>query len=379
MDARALAGARGVTRYLREMLAALTRLHADDEWHVFLPGRGTVLLDSAQNLMMHRHVLPGRVLFGAAAVSGRPRMDRLLGGDIDVVWAPTIAPMAVSPSVPLVLTIQDLSFELRPDDFTPYERVWHRLARPRALGRRAARVIVLAPPTRDQLVDRWGLDRRRSEVVAPGVSVRAPAADPPSSAAPLAADPPSSAAALAADLPPAGPAAPPYLLAVGALEPRKAPDLLVRAFTAARAGGLQAQLVFAGEGRMAGALAADGVTVLGQVSDAELDALYRGALALVMPSLLEGYGLPVAEALARGTPVIVSDLPVFGPELDPAILRVPAGDEAALSAALLRLEREDGLRARLAAAAPATVTQLSWEEAARRTRAVLVEAAGTGR
>ena len=106
------------------------------------------------------------------------------------------------------------------------------------------------------------------------MSVRAPAADPPSSAAPLAADPPSSAAALAADLPPAGPAAPPYLLAVGALEPRKAPDLLVRAFTAARAGGLQAQLVFAGEGRMAGALAADGVTVLGHVSDAELDSLF---------------------------------------------------------------------------------------------------------
>jgi glycosyltransferase involved in cell wall biosynthesis len=347
-----------VTRYLREMLAALTRLHPDDEWHVFLPGRGPVLLHSAPNLVMHRHVLPGRALFGAAAVSGRPRLDRLLGGNIDVVWAPTIAPVAVSPHVPLVLTIQDLSFELRPGDFTPYERLWHRLARPRALGRRAARVIVLAPPTRDQLVERWGLDRARIEVVAPGVSIDPPHARHPRSA---------------------GPAAPQYLLAVGALEPRKAPDLLVRAFTAARAGGLQAQLFFAGEGRMAGALAAAGVTLLGQVSDAELDALYRGALALVMPSLLEGYGLPVAEALARGTPAIVSDLPVFGPELDPAILRVPAGHEEALSAALLRLEREDGLRDRLAAAAPATVAQLSWEEAARRTRTVLAEAAETRR
>jgi glycosyltransferase involved in cell wall biosynthesis len=342
-----------VTRYLRELVAALARAHPEDEWHLLLPGRGRVLLDCPPNVVVHRHVLPGRVLFGAAAVCGRPRFDRLFGGPVDVVWAPTIAPMALSASVPLVLTIQDLSFELRPGDFTPYERVWHRLARPRALARRAARVIVLAPPTRGQLVDRWGLDGNRIEVVAPGVTAAPDAATP-------------------------APGTPPYLLAVGALEPRKAPDLLVRAFTAARAEGLTAQLVFAGEGRLAAALGAEGVTVLGRVSDAELDALYRGALALVMPSLLEGYGLPVREALARGTPAVVSDLPVFGPELDPAVLRVAPGDQAALTAALLRLEREDGLRASLAAAAAPAVAGLSWEEAARRTRAVLATAAGAG-
>jgi glycosyltransferase involved in cell wall biosynthesis len=347
-----------VTRYLRELLAALARGHPDDEWHLFLPGRGAVLLEFPPNVAVHRHVLPGRVLFGAAAVCGRPRIDRLVGAQgrgaaPDVVWAPTIAPLALSPGVPLVLTIQDLSFELRPGDFTSYERMWHRVARPRALARRAARVIVLAPPTRGQLVDRWGLDGGRIEVVAPGVSVGPPAGAPP-------------------------PVASPYLLAVGALEPRKAPDLLVRAFTAARAAGLRARLVFAGEGRLAGALSGDGVTVLGQVSDAELDRLYRGALALVMSSLLEGYGLPVTEALARGTPAIVSDLPVFGPELAPAVLRVAPGDEAALTAALLRLEREDGLRATLAAAALPAVAGLSWDEAARRTRAVLAEAVGAG-
>ena len=232
MDARALAGGRGVTRYLRELLTALARAHPDDEWHLFLPGRGAVLLEFPPNVVVHRHVLPGRVLFGAAAVSGRPRIDRLVGVAPDVVWAPTIAPMALSRGVPLVLTIQDLSFELRPEDFTSYERLWHRVARPRALARRAARVIVLAPPTRGQLVDRWGLDGSRIEVVAPGVSVGSVAGRAPAHA---------------------GDARPPgdYLLAVGALEPRKAPDLLVRAFAAARAEGLRARLVFAGEGRLA--------------------------------------------------------------------------------------------------------------------------------
>jgi glycosyltransferase involved in cell wall biosynthesis len=350
-----------VTRYLRELLAALARVHPDDEWHLFAPGRGALAVALGPEVTVHRHALPGRVLFGAAALSGRPRLDRLLGVRPDVVWAPTIAPLTLSPGVPLVLTIQDLSFELRPGDFTPYERAWHRLARPRALARRAARVIVLAEPTRGQLVECWGLDPGRIEVVAPGVSLL------PAAASPLAS--------------PRGVVAP-YLLAVGALEPRKAPDLLARAFTAARAAGLQAGLVFAGEGRLADSLRGEGVSVLGRVSDAQLDALYRGALALVMPSLLEGYGLPVPEALARGTPAVVSDLPVFGAELDGAVLRVAPGDEDALSAALLRLEREDGLRARLAAAAPGAVAGLSWDEAARRTRAILAQAAdaaGTAR
>ena len=387
MDARALAGARGVTRYLRELLAALARVHPDDEWHLFAPGRGAVELELPLNVVAHRHVLPGRVLFGAAAVCGRPRLDRLLSVTPDVVWAPTIAPLALSPGVPLVLTIQDLSFELRPGDFTPYERAWHRLARPRALARRAARVIVLAAPTREQLVARWGLDAGRIEVVAPGVAVTAGApalrgaqVPPPGTATPGTPTPgtPPPGTPPPGTPPPGTPPPGTYFLAVGALEPRKAPGLLVRAFSAARGAGLAAGLVFAGEGRLAGSLDGDGVSLLGRVSDAQLDALYRGARALVMPSLLEGYGLPVREALARGTPAVLSDLPVFGPELDAAVLRVAPGDEAALTAALLAIEREDGLRARLAAAAPGAVAGLSWDVAARRTRAVLAAAAGAG-
>jgi glycosyltransferase involved in cell wall biosynthesis len=350
VDARALGGQRGVTRYLRELLSALAAEHPDDEWVLFVPGRQEVALELAPNVEVVRHPLAGRALYGAAALTGRPRLDRLLAVAPDVMWAPTIAPLVLSSDMPLVLTVQDLSFELRPGDFTAYERLWHRLARPPALARRAARVIVLAGDTRGQLVDRWGLDAARIEVVAPGVRVAPPAAPPPSAA--------------------------PYLLAVGALEPRKAPDLLVRAFSAARAQGLGAPLVFAGEGRLAAQLRADGVTLLGRVDDDALDALYRGALALVVPSLLEGYGLPLREALARGAPAVVSDLPVFGPDLDPAVLRVPPGDEAALTAALLRLEREPGLRSALATAAPGTVAGLSWAGAARRTRAVLAGAAG---
>jgi glycosyltransferase involved in cell wall biosynthesis len=359
VDARALTGYRGVTRYAQALLAALAREYPQDEWRLFVAGREPLAradeLRALANVRIRRHPLPSQVLFGAAAVARRPRLDRLAGGRPDVVWAPTVAPMALSPGVPLVLTVQDLSFELRPRDFTAYERVWHALARPRELARRARRVIVLAEPTRSQLVARWGLSASAVRVVPPGV--------PDAKSDP-------------ATLERVGLDAGSYVLAVGALEPRKAPQILAGAFARARAQGLGSELVFAGDGRLRDQLTGPGVRVLGRVSDAELAALYAGALALVMPSLLEGYGLPVREALAHGTPAVISDLPVFGSELDSAVVRVAPGDVQALSQALLRIGGEAGLRERLAGAARATVAELTWAAAARRTRAVLAEACG---
>ena len=348
MDARHLAAHRGVARYSGALLDALAREFPDDSWALFVPGSAVYPVVEAlrdhPNVEVHRHRFASRPLFGAAAVARRPRLDRLIGGPLDLVWMPAPAPVSLSASVPLVLTVQDLSFERRPRDFTAYERLWHLLARPRSLARRAARVIVLAPSTGDEVGASWGIPGDRIEVVAPGVALPdpRPALERPG----------------------------PYLLAVGALEPRKAPVLLADAFARAREQGLDAELVFAGEGRLAARLERPGVQVLGQVSDDELDALYRGALALVAPSLLEGYGLPLREALARGVPAVVSDLPSFGAELSPAVLRVPPGDRDALAAALLAIGRDRQLRDRLAAAAAGTVDGLTWEAAARRTRAV---------
>ena len=360
VDARHLAAHRGVARYTGALLDALAREFPDDCWALFVPGSAqhpaVEALRGHANVEVHRHRFASRPLFGAAAVARRPRLDRLIGDPLDLIWMPAPAPVAVSHSVPLVLTVQDLSFERRPRDFTAYERLWHLLARPRSLGRRAARVIVLAPSTGDEVGATWRIPAERIRVVAPGVALPDPVPDP----------------VRAIRFPG------PYLLAVGALEPRKAPDLLAQAYARAREGGLNADLVFAGEGRLAERVPGPGVHVLGQVSDHQLDALYRGALALVVPSLLEGYGLPLREALARGVPAVVSDLPSFGAELSPAVLRVPPGDVDALASALLRIGGEAGLRETLASAATRTVDGLTWEEAARGTRAVFAEV-GEGR
>jgi glycosyltransferase involved in cell wall biosynthesis len=151
----------------------------------------------------------------------------------------------------------------------------------------------------------------------------------------------------------------PYVLYVGALEPRKGLDVLAEAWGAA---GLDAELVIAGEGRVR----VPGATLLGQVSDEELHGLYAGALAVVLPSRLEGYGLPPREAAAHGTPSVVSDLPTLRL---PGTLRVAPGDAQALAGALRRLPAE---RARLVADLPPPRT---WAVAAVELLSVLEEAA----
>ena len=326
VDARALLAGRGVQRYTRALLAALADGFPDDEWVAFVPGREPVA-PVAPGVYMARHRLGGRVLFGAAAIARRPTLAALVGG-ADVVWLP--APAPVAPGAPYVLSIHDRSWELRPRDFTRYERVWHRLARPRHLARGAAAVTAVSHAVATDLAGAWGV---RAQVVSPGVT------------------------ALGAE-----PRRGRYLLFVGPREPRKAPEILDAAYSRARARGLEAELVVVGDG-------------VARVDDRELASLYAGALAVVQPSYLEGFGLPPLEAAAHGTPAVVSALDCFAETLGDAALRVPPGDAHALAEAMLQIAGDDALRARLGAAARERAAAYTWERSAAALHALLVGAA----
>src|SRR5687767_14484261 len=119
VDGRALSAARerrGVAVYVERLLAELARLAPEDEYRVLVDGdpRDGAVPD-APNVITVR-VSGGSVRRASAALVGRPRLDRQLGGP-DLVWIPAPAPVAVSPGVPYVLTVHDLSFAHRPEDF----------------------------------------------------------------------------------------------------------------------------------------------------------------------------------------------------------------------------------------------------------------------
>jgi glycosyltransferase involved in cell wall biosynthesis len=368
---RASAARRGVARYLGSLLPALSRAGPNDSFTVLVPGMpdpGVARLVARPNIVMRSTLVDSRPLFATAALTRRPRVDRILGG-CDVLWAPAVAPLAISAHVPLVLTVHDLSFEHRASDFTRYERLWHRIARPRWLAKRATRVIAVSEAVRAELIDEWEVEADKVVTVPSGPGRQLSNGD--GRAASVAGDERGDEAT--ADLDPG------YVLAVGALEPRKRPDLLVEAHARARAAGLRAELVFAGDGSLRRRLAGSGVRVLGHVADEHLLPLYRDALALTCVSREEGFAFTPLEALSVGTPAVVSDLPVFAETLGAGALRVPPGDADALAGALLRLERDRELRAKLVEAGRAAAGRLSWSRAAVGTRAVLAEATAAGR
>jgi glycosyltransferase involved in cell wall biosynthesis len=312
---------------------------------VYTAGMVAALEAAGVDVRVHRP--HGRLESAVAAVLGRPRLDRMLG-PVDVVWLPAPAPVAVGRGTPYVLTVHDLTFLDRPEDFTPYERLWHRLMRPGALARRAAHVIAPSLDTAKRARMRFGVV---VDVVPGGPGDPGPEPDP---------------TAVAAVRERYGP----YFLYVGALEPRKALDTLVAAHS-----GLGPALVLAGEGRLAKELAAPGVHLTGRVEPADKAALYAGALAVVLPSWWEGYGYPPLEGFAHGTPAIVSDLPPLHETAADGARYVPPGDVDALRTAMEALAVDPDLRQRLAHAGAAALRDRSWETSAAALRAVLEEAA----
>jgi glycosyltransferase involved in cell wall biosynthesis len=157
------------------------------------------------------------------------------------------------------------------------------------------------------------------------------------------------------------------VLAVGTLEPRKNLSRLAQA--AIRAG---AELRVVGATGW-GDVPLDGVRLLGEVGDAELARLYRGARVVAYPSLYEGFGIPVLEAMACGAPVVTSAGGAMEEVAGGAAVLVDPLDPASIAAGLEEaMQRRDELRA----SGLERARDFTWAEVARRTREIYQEAAG---
>jgi glycosyltransferase involved in cell wall biosynthesis len=162
----------------------------------------------------------------------------------------------------------------------------------------------------------------------------------------------------------------PFLLYVGNLAANKNLPFLVRAYGASTAG---ARLVLAGrpgegfaelEAALAESPRRGEIELRTEVSDAQVEGLYRAAAALVLPSSYEGFGFTPLEAMSRGCPVVASDIPAVREVSGEGALLVPL-DEQAWTAALERVAGDEALRGELRRRGAATVGRYSWDETAR--------------
>lgn len=287
----------------------------------------------------------------------------------DLIFIPAhVMPLPCRP--PAVVTVHDLGYEHLPWAHPWRQRAYLRWSTRRHV-RRAARLLADSEATRRDLVDRYGArpDKVRTVLLAP-----TPGLGPPDGAARAAAR---RALGLAADQP--------YLLHVGTLQPRKNLPRLLAAFAPLAAERPELRLVLAGmpgwgRERLAEQLArlgiADRVLVPGFVDPQHLAGVYGEALALVMPSLYEGFGLPVVEAMACGTAVVCSSTSSLPEAAGGAALLVDPLDPAAITAALRRLLADEALRADLVARGRRRVAALSWRRSAAEVLEVFEEATG---
>jgi glycosyltransferase involved in cell wall biosynthesis len=279
----------------------------------------------------------------------RARADR-----VDLLHVQYVAPL-VSP--PLVTAIHDISFEDIPGLFSRRTTARLKVA-VRLSAKRSAAVVTLSEFTRSRILHHYGLDPSRVFVTPAGVGARWSRIEPAETTRRL----------LDLDRPRA------YVLAVGNLHPRKNIPRLIRAVAKVRRrASPDLGLVLAGQPGWRGdevhrAIAdagGDGWVVLtGYVSDERLEALYNDAAVVAYPSLYEGFGLPVAEALAIGAVVVASNATSIPEVAGDAALLVDPRDDDAIADALERALSDEPLRARLRSAGPARAAQLTWQSCA---------------
>jgi hypothetical protein len=307
LDATPLIGMRtGIGRSVEEMVDALAALPAPPVLLPYVLGARSRRV-GPEPLPGTRYVpLPTRALLAAWARADAPRIDRWVG-TADVLHATNfIVPPSRTPSL---VTIVDCSFLLHPETVDSVVATFGPVLQ-RALAR-GAHVHTASEQVADEV----------EELLAPGLRSAGRLHVVPYGVPRL-------------TLPAATPARRPYGHA------RDAVDAAVTA--------LPAEL-------------RDRVLMAGPVSEPARVALLQGALALAYPSLYEGFGFPVLEAMSLGTPVVSSDLPVLAEVGADASLRAPVGDPGAFADALARLAEDTSLRTRQVAAGRARAAGYSWE------------------
>jgi glycosyltransferase involved in cell wall biosynthesis len=309
--------ATGVSAYASSVLQKVFAENTEHEYVVWYNGVQTDMLPQwnyphVSTVVTH---WPNKMLHASLVIFRWPYIDRLVarmvGGSFDQFLSLNLHAVSLSPTVEHVVTVHDLSFEHLPECYTFWQQIRHALLRPNQQCQRATMIQTPSAYTKDDVVATYDIAPEKIVVVPPTVSKCEDAVLP-------------------ADVPPS------YVLCIGTVEPRKNIQTLIDAFVCSKIYEThQISLVIVGsQGWKTRGLRkyikhVPGVLYRGYVNEAEKWGLYRNAKACVYPSLYEGFGLPVAEALSVGTPVITSNRTSLLELYDPTLVTFVNPDNVA--------------------------------------------------
>jgi glycosyltransferase involved in cell wall biosynthesis len=356
----------GIGRYTRSLVRALARLDAENRYTLFVAGgwgegdgqgawprnfqvRGVPLTDRVLNILWQRLRFPVPI----QAITGR----------IDLFHSPDFVLPPVIGQTPAILTVHDLSFLRVPTHFVPGFRSYLEGAVSRAI-KHARHILADSKSTRRDLVELLGVGVNRITVIYPGVEPRfAPVSD----------------AGILESVTKRYQLPENFVLGLGTLQPRKNFEGLIAAFHSLVTNDpgteelSDLQLVIGGgPGWLHEEIARtvkrcgleERVRLVGYVRDQDLPALYSLAAVFAFPSWYEGFGLPVLEAQACGTPVVAANNSSLPEVVGSGGVLVDAASRDALAGALLHVLTDSSHRAELVSSGRAQAARFSWEKAA---------------
>jgi glycosyltransferase involved in cell wall biosynthesis len=347
----------GIGRYMKCLANSITAQAPEHEYLLILPPQGEHLVhaQNAQKLCTPLKYYSFREQFELPRILSRYK--------VDLLHSPHFLLPVVRPC-PTVATIHDVIYLACPEDLLSLAgRLYYR-AMMSACSRMATCLITDSKHSKDEIIHYLNANPAKIEVVYPAVDPFFESGVDPAQVASV-----RSRFGIHDD----------YLLCVGIYKPRKNHARLLKAFQHLLKSGVQSQLIIAGplgEGKpvlqsLAAELGiADHVIFTGFVGDAELRALYSGARVYVCPSLYEGFGFTVVEAMACGTPVVCSSTTSLPEVAGKAALYFDAHRPEEMAVQLGRAFSDDALRTSLIADGRTNLLRFSWAETARQTLAL---------
>ena len=354
----------GIGRYTRELVRALVALDDSHEYRLFSAKRPSTLpvpdpLPNAPHVHHRPALLNERWLYRLWYRLRLPLPVQWVTGQLDLFHSPDFVLPPVNGRIPTLLTVHDLSFLHYPETFpAPLVDYLNKIV-PWSVAR-ATHILADSQATKDDLVKLWQVSAEKITVLYSGVdTIFQPVTDE---------------ARLSAVRGRYNMGKEPYILSVGTVQPRKNYQMLIRAFAPLAAKWPHHLIIAGGKGWLYDDIMAElgrqglngRVHFIGFVDDADLPALYSDAVLFALPSLYEGFGLPLLEAMACGVPVLASNVSSL-PEVVGAgesAVQLPPTDESAWTQAIDHLLADPSQRARMVAAGFRQARHFTWHKAA---------------
>jgi glycosyltransferase involved in cell wall biosynthesis len=353
----------GIGRYTRDLVQALIALDNSNEYRLFSAKQPPTLpvpdpIPSAPHVKYYPAPVDERWLYRLWYRLRVPLPVQIFTGRLDLFHSPDFVLPPVSGRIPTLLTVHDLSFVHSPDTFPDKLVSYLNRVVPWSV-KRAAHILADSLATKQDLIDVWQVPDEKITVLYCGVHERF--------------QPVSDVDRVTAVRQKYKLGTLPYLLCVGTVQPRKNYQMLIRAFRPVADQFPHNLIIAGGKGWLYDEMLAEverqglngRVHFIGFVDDADLPALYSGADLVAMPSLYEGFGLPLLEAMACGVPTISSNVSSLPEVVGETAVQLPPKDEHAWTQSIISLLADEAQCSQLVLMGYQRVKEFTWQKAAR--------------